>query len=118
MPERFLTRASAEQAPVAEQLSREIETFSMLSQADPKNVSLLYTVGMLYQLAGRPQEVCDHLYKAYLLDPERCIIITEFLHEHILLRTALCADGSPASRAGCAAADVGAFMGAVRIQPG
>ena len=71
MPERFLTRASAEQAPVAEQLSREIETFSMLSQADPKNVSLLYTVGMLYQLAGRPQEVSDHLYKAYLLDPER-----------------------------------------------
>jgi len=27
---------------------------------------------MLYQLAGRPQEVCDHLYEAYLLDPEHC----------------------------------------------
>jgi hypothetical protein len=36
-----------------------------LSQDDPKNISLHYTVGMLYQLAGRPQEVCDHLYQAY-----------------------------------------------------
>ena len=27
---------------------------------------------MLYQLAGRPQEVCDHLYEAYILDPESC----------------------------------------------
>ena len=43
-----------------------------LPQADPKNVSLHYTVGMLYQLAGEPQKVCDHLYEAYMLDPERC----------------------------------------------
>ena len=38
-------------------------------QADPKNITLHYTVGMLYQLAGRPQEVCDHLYEAYMLAP-------------------------------------------------
>ena len=39
-------------------------------QADPKNISLHYTVGMLYQLAGAPQKVCDHLYAAYMLAPE------------------------------------------------
>ena len=55
----------------------------------------------------------------YLLDAERCIVITEFLQDHVLLRTALCADGSPASRAGRAAADVGTFMGAVHsARPG
>ena len=74
------------------------------------NTRLIHHFNQPFRALNSPQH--------YLLDAERCIIITEFLHEHILLRTALCADGSPASRAGRAAADVGAFMGAVRIQPG
>jgi tetratricopeptide (TPR) repeat protein len=58
------------QAAVSDQLGLELRAFEAMSQADPKNVSLHYTVGMLYQLAGRPQEVCDHLYEAYMLAPE------------------------------------------------
>jgi hypothetical protein len=58
------------QAAVSDQLGMELRAFEAMSQADPKNVSLHYTVGMLYQLAGRPQEVCDHLYEAYMLAPE------------------------------------------------
>ncbi len=58
-------------APLSPQLAREIETFESMIKYDPKNISLRYTIGLLYQLAGRPQEVCDYLYSAYQMDPHR-----------------------------------------------
>ena len=58
-------------APLSPPLSREIKRFESLIDQDPKNISLKYTVGLLYQLAGRPQEVCDYLYSAYRMDPDR-----------------------------------------------
>ncbi len=56
-------------APLSPQLSREIAAFESMIAADPKNASLKYTIGLLYQLAGKPQQVCDHLYGVYLMDP-------------------------------------------------
>jgi tetratricopeptide (TPR) repeat protein len=58
-------------APLSAQLRNEIQKFESMIASDPKNASLRYTAGLLYQLAGRPQEVCDYLYAVYRMDPER-----------------------------------------------
>ena len=71
----FLTSTESDEgmksAPLSPQLNQEIQRFESLIASDPKNTSLRYTVGLLYQLAGRPQEVCDYLYDVYKQDPER-----------------------------------------------
>jgi hypothetical protein len=84
---------------VSAKLLKEIEEFEAAAAADPHNLSLRYTTGMLYQLAGQPQQVsspppssaflavygrsgeahlplfppppqvCDHLYAAYRASP-------------------------------------------------
>lgn len=53
-------------AAVSDELLREINQFEAMKLADPKNVSVLYSLGMLYQLAGKPKEVCDNLHGAYI----------------------------------------------------
>ena len=50
-------RAAVKLSP---QLQQEIESFEALSREDPHNASLHYTTGMLYQLAGQPQEVTNN----------------------------------------------------------
>eukprot|EP00961_Rhodomonas_salina_P133387 1794742-Rhodomonas_salina.1 len=70
-------------AEVSEQLQKEVDMFEAMAQADPKNVSVLYTAGMLYQLAGQHQKVRNSTLRspatpwpaltqvlaAYMLDP-------------------------------------------------
>lgn len=56
-------------AQVHGQLQDQIETFEVMAVTDPKNGTLRYTLGMLYQLAGKPREVCDNLHSAYRQDP-------------------------------------------------
>mmetsp|Transcript_1581 Transcript_1581/g.4781 ORF Transcript_1581/g.4781 Transcript_1581/m.4781 type:complete len:423 (-) Transcript_1581:821-2089(-) len=63
---------AADAAELSVSLQREIEMFELLARNDPRNISLRYTVGMLYQLAGDAEKVCDNLYAAYQQDPERC----------------------------------------------
>eukprot|EP00960_Hanusia_phi_P036726 752489-Hanusia_phi.AAC.3 len=55
--------------------------FELLSRNDPHNISLRYTVGMLYQLAGEAEKVSSvsltdsvrsDLSEAYQADPEGC----------------------------------------------
>lgn len=63
---RGLGSAASRAAAVSEQLQGEIDTFEAMKMRDPKNVSVLYSLGMLYQLAGNPREVCDNLHGAYI----------------------------------------------------
>ncbi len=56
-------------AEISPALKQEIDHFEALAFQDPKNHSLRYTLGMLYQLASRPKQVCDNLHAAYIGSP-------------------------------------------------
>ncbi|KAJ1468037.1 hypothetical protein T484DRAFT_1856744 [Baffinella frigidus] len=70
-PAAGLVKGGGKHAEVSAGLRAELDAFDALTAADPRNVSLRYTTGMLYQLAGQPQQVCDHLYAAYTEDPNQ-----------------------------------------------
>ena len=49
--------SNADKRQISAGLRAELDAFDALTSADPRNVSLRYTTGMLYQLAGQPQQV-------------------------------------------------------------
>jgi hypothetical protein len=57
-------------AEISPSLKQEIDHFEGLMVQDPKNHSLRFTLGMLYQLASRPKQVCDNLHAAYIGSPQ------------------------------------------------